>query len=211
MRSFVLPLLLAALVPMTSFAKEPAEVRTEGFINALKRVKPNTTPENRASNEKVFAELDTFLDFDALTAEAIKPRAAKFSAAQKAEYAKKFRELIRLIAYPDSGSFFTEAKITYQPVKKVGNAVLVGFTAKVPSEALESEVGLHWEDGQRLTDVLFDGESLVKDYQNQFSRIIDKEGAAGLLRKLDERRANLQKQLSNGGAAKQPAAGAKTK
>jgi ABC-type transporter MlaC component len=41
--------------------------------------------------------------------------------------------------------------------------------------------------------VAFDGDSLIKDYQNQFARIVDKEGASGLMKKVDEKRAELDK------------------
>ena len=46
--------------------------------------------------------------------------------------------------------------------------------------------------GLKLADLSFDGDSLVRDYQNQFSRIVTKDGAEGLLKKLDQRRATLE-------------------
>ena len=40
-------------------------------------------------------------------------------------------------------------------------------------------------------DVAFEGDSLVKDYQNQIARLVDKRGGAGLLQVLDEKYAQL--------------------
>ena len=49
----------------------------------------------------------------------------------------------------------------------------------------------------RIVDVSFEGDSLVKDYQNQIARVVDKQGGAGLLKVLDEKHAQL-----TGGAKK---------
>ena len=57
-------------------------------------------------------------------------------------------------------------------------------------EDFEITVTFHWMDSGsdwRIVDVSFDGASLVKDYRNQFGRIIDKEGAKGLLKRMVDR------------------------
>jgi ABC-type transporter MlaC component len=45
----------------------------------------------------------------------------------------------------------------------------------------------------RIYDVAFDGDSLVQDYKNQMTRIIDKGGVKDLLAKVDKRKADLEK------------------
>ena len=53
-------------------------------------------------------------------------------------------------------------------------------------------------------DVAFDGDSLIKDYQNQFARIIDKEGVAGLMKKMDEKKRRAgQGSTRQGGAGRE--------
>jgi phospholipid transport system substrate-binding protein len=189
--------------PLAVAAQDPALMRTEQMIAAFKKVKPGATAQ---SNAAAFSELDSLIDYETITSRAIEPRAAKFAPAQKAEYQKKFRELIRLIAYPDSGDFFRRAKLTFKPVNTQGPETRVSFVAKLPEEDLATEVTLHWNKGGngnlRMVDVSFDGDSLVRDYQNQFSRIIDRDGVNGLMKKLDERRAELDKPSA---AAKAPA------
>src|SRR5438105_4149294 len=115
-------------------AKDPAVDRTEKFIAKLVEVKPDDgklTAKDKEANQKIFSELDGYFDFDALTAAPIMPRLDKFSADQKAEFYKKFKELIRLIAYPDSGSFFKKAKYTVGDAKPQGDVVTVPIDAKV--------------------------------------------------------------------------------
>jgi ABC-type transporter MlaC component len=177
---------LALLVPFAaSAAKDPAQTRTEQLVAAFKAVKPGA---GEAANAKAYKSLDTLIDYDTITAKAIEPRAAKFSPA---------RELIRMQAYPDSGDFFRRAKITYKPVTAEGGTTNVPFRAYVAAEDLETNVTLHWgkaADGSlKMVDVSFDGDSLVRDYQNQFAKVVDKDGVAGLFKKLDERRVALQK------------------
>ena len=188
-------------------AADPAVERTEAFIAAFKKVKSGDklTPADKKANEKVFAELDKFMDFETLTTKPIEPRAAKFSAKQKSQFAGDFRDLIRRIAYPDSGEFFREAKMKFgAPAAKAG-ATAVPIDAHLVKDDLRTKVELYWvpKGGQlKLVDVAFDGDSLIKDYQNQFARIIDKEGVAGLMKKVDEKKA----ELARGGATKEPAA-----
>jgi ABC-type transporter MlaC component len=186
------------LLPTAALAQAPnAQKRTEAFIAALLRVKPDDgklTKADKDANQKVFTELDTYFDWDYLVSSPIQPKLDKFSAAEKAEYLKKFKELVRLIAYPDSGSFFKKAKYTVGTPKEEKDVITVPIDAKVVKDDLETKVDLHWTktaDGLRIRDVSFDGDSLIRDYQNQFVRIIDKEGAKGLISKIDKRRAEL--------------------
>ncbi len=191
MRSILLILaFFAVAVPsLASAADEPAVARTKALIAAFQKVKSDAPPE---ANKAAFGELDGFLDFDVLATAPLEPRKDKFTPAQRKEFQTKFRELIRLIAYPNSGGFFREAEVKFLAPKKAGDVTVVTLDTRLPKEDLETEVGLHWK-GDKLVDVSFDGDSLVADYRNQFTRIVDKEGAAGLIAKATERLETLQK------------------
>lgn len=194
LRTLTLALALLAPLAAPAAAKDPAQAKTDQMIAAFKAVKPGA-PE--AANAKPYATLDSLIDYDTITVKAIEPRAAKFTAAQKAQFYKRFRELIRMQAYPDSGDFFRRAKMTFKPVTTEGGTSNVSFRAYIPAEDLETNVTLHWQkapDGSlKMTDVSFEGDSLVRDYQNQFAKVVDKEGVAGLFKKMDERHAALTK------------------
>ena len=136
------------------------------------------------------------MDFDTLTTKPIEPRAAKFSAKQKTEFATKFKDVVRRIAYPDSGEFFRDAKLKFGAATEKGEATVVPIDAHLAKEDLRTKIELYWgkKGGTlKLVDVAFDGDSLIKDYQNQFARIVDKEGVSGLMKKVDEKRAELDK------------------
>jgi ABC-type transporter MlaC component len=203
MRSSALVLAFLAL-PLAAAAPPPAPVaRTEALIAAFQAVKPDDgklTAADRRANELAFAALDSFFDFETLTTEPIRPHRAKFTAAQRQEFAGKFRELIRLVAYPGTGAFFRKAKRTVGVPRDAGDARVVDVELRVPEEDLATTVSFHWKPvggTLRLVDVDFDGDSLVRDYRNQFGRIVDKDGAAGLLKRADEKLAELRKAARN--------------
>lgn len=179
-------------------AKAPAIERTESLVAALLKVKADDgklTAAQKEANAKVFGQLDGYFDFDRLTTESIATVVAKFKPEEATEFKKKLRDVIRLIAYPDSGSFFKKTKYTLGSAKEQGETAVVPMDAKVPADDLETQIDFHWRktpEGLRIVDVSFDGDSMIKDYQNQFARIIDKEGVKGLLDKLEKRRTELQ-------------------
>jgi len=149
-----------------------------------------------AEDEAAFRKLDGFFDYDRLTGDSIRPHRAKLSAEQIERYAGVFRELIRLVTYPDSGAFLRKAKLSFGAPRAEGKGVRVELHAELPAEDLELDIAFHWEEsaaGWRVVDVSFDGASLVTDYANQFGRIIGKEGAAGLMRRLEDKLAELRK------------------
>jgi ABC-type transport system involved in resistance to organic solvents, auxiliary component len=178
---------------------------TSVLVDAFKRVKEDDgklSDADKAANKKAYEELDELLARAHFTSAVIAPRKDKFSPAELKAFQDEFWDLVQRIAYPGSGAFFREGQVKYAEPKEKGGVWTHELTAYIPSEDLETVVGLQWklEGGKlRIVDVLFDGDSLVKDYQNQFARIVDKEGAAGVMKKLAEKREELTKKA---GAAK---------
>ncbi len=181
-------------------AADSAVARTEALVATFKSVKAPAegkalTDAERATNKKVFAELDGYFDYGRLTSDPVAPHKKKFSKAELGEFTNLFREVIRLVAYPDSGIFLTTAQLNFKPGANKGKRTDVLMHAAVAKDDIETDVTFHWEPtggALRVVDVSFDGASLVNDYKNQFGRIIEKDGVAGLLdkikKKLDEKR-----------------------
>lgn len=150
------------------------------------------SPEQEASNCKRYTELDGYFDYDTIVGTALASVSTKMGKPETTEFKSKFRELIRLIAYPDSGSFFRRAKSSIAPAKVQGVTATVIMESVIEDEDFRNSVRYTWAkqgDTWRITDIAFDNASLVKDYQNQFKRIVDKEGAAGLMKRLNTKHA----------------------
>jgi ABC-type transporter MlaC component len=195
--SLVILVAFAALpVWISSAHAVPAgRARTEALIAAFKKVKVDGKAQ-KTVNDRTFTELDDFFDFGTLTAKPIEPIADKLNAKELAKFKTTFRELIRLIAYPNAGDLFRKAKLTLQPEMKKAEVVAVPLILRVEEEDLDLAIEFCWANVQgklRIVDVLFDGDSLIKDYQNQIGKIFAKSGARGLFKALDERRAELEK------------------
>jgi ABC-type transporter MlaC component len=200
MKKIAITLCLAALPALAADRAEDAKKRTQGFIDGLMKVKiaeegKELTKADKDANLKIFTELDAFFDWAYLTSEPVAPRADKFEKGQKEEFEKKFKEVIRLIAYPDSGNFFRKAKWSITTSKDEGGDK-TAVRIEASRDDIDTKVDMKWKllDGQlRIYDVAFDGDSLVQDYKNQMTRIIDKGGVKDLLAKVDKRKADLEK------------------
>jgi ABC-type transporter MlaC component len=180
MRHILTILLVGALsAPAVAWAGAPELGKTESLLKAMEVIKK--------ADATSFKAVDAFFDFKRICADAVKAHRSKFTAAQFATFATDFRLLLRLIGYPDSGKFLRKAKRTLRAGK--GGDVVV--EAELEEDDIEVEVTFRWARNAagdlRVYDVLFDGDSLTGDYQNQFGRLIEKKGAASLLAKLRER------------------------
>jgi ABC-type transporter MlaC component len=198
-------LILASAFIATSFGLPSARAaaggkdRTEGLIAAFKKVKTEggkLVKQEKAANDRAFAELDDYFDFTTLTSKPIEPLADKLTPEEATRFKAKFRELIRLIAYANAGTAFRKAKLTLEPEVKKAARVAVPVKLRLEEDDLDLTVEFHWETVKgawRIVDVLFDGDSLLKDYQNQIGKIVTKSGVPGLFKSLDNRRAELEK------------------
>ncbi|MBW1811785.1 MAG: ABC transporter substrate-binding protein [Deltaproteobacteria bacterium] len=195
MRTMVVLVTVLGFFGSVALAKDEPLKRTGGLIDAFKSVKSapegkELTPADKKANAKAYRRLDGFFDWERLLGKPLEPHREKFSTEQLERCKAVFKQLIRIIAYPNSGDFFREAKYSIkQPVIK-GELADVEMDGELVKEDFEIAVTFHWMDSEshwRIVDVSFDGASLVKDYQNQFGRIIDKEGAQGLLKRMEDR------------------------
>lgn len=177
-RLFVLSLFISVSV-MASQA--PVE-QTLAMINALKQVKQN--------NEASYRKVDTYIDYDALAGQSIAPHRNKFTDAQAHRFSILFKSLIRKVAYPQSSVFYNDAKVDYASPVIDGDIALVLSETYIEKEDFEMEIGYQFKKNKgvwRLSDLVLDEDSLVKDYQNQFGRLILKVGVEGLIKKIENK------------------------
>lgn len=206
MRNLLLAAVLLASPAAVSTARAaaaPGAERTQELIAALMKVKTEgVKPAKQVkgapqdANARAFAELDEFFDFGTITSKPIEPLGNKITPAEAAQFKAKFQDLIRQVAYANASSFLSKAKYSLQPEVKKGDALAVPVKLRAEDEDLDVNLEFRWEERKgslRVVDVLFDGDSLLKDYQNQIGKIVAKSGVPGLFKALDDRRAELEK------------------
>lgn len=198
-RSMILPAILLGFVVTASAASAATDpiARTEDLVRAFKGIKP--APEDgstldaatKKSNAATFTKLDGFFNFERITRDPLAAHASKFTKAQLDTFSDAFRQLIRLVAYSGSSNFFEKATYKLKVGKRKGKSVDVEMKAYLKDQDINTTVTFHWEEDAggelSIVDVSFDGASLIKDYSNQFGRIINKDGVEGLLSKVNKR------------------------
>ncbi len=140
------------------------------------------------TNEQTYQKLDEYFDYSAITQAAIAGFEKKFSKKELEEYHSLFSSLIRMVAYPNTKTFFDKSSYKLsQEIKMKDSHRITTLIAHSTQENIDTEIGFVWSmnhSSQRIIDVTFDGDSLVQSYKNQFARIIAKEQGAGFLNKL---------------------------
>lgn len=183
-----------ALPAMAAAAPEAeAPARSQALVAAFMRVPAKAGP----AQTRAFAELDGYLALEELVTAAVAPRADRFSAKEMARFKESFREVLRLVAYTESGDFFRKSRLNWGKPGSDGADTIVPVKVVVTGEDLETEIAFHWRrvgGALRVVDVGFEGDSLLRDYQNQIARIVDKSGPAGLQKAIDERRAEIARE-----------------
>lgn len=193
---FQVPMLIAALtLPVVTAAAPAGEAaaRSRALVAAFTRVPEAPGP----ARTEAFAELDGYLALEELVAAAVAPRAARFTPKELARFKESFREVLRLVAYTESGAFFRKARLAWGAPRVDGTETVVPAKVEVTGEDLQTEIAFRWRavgGALRVVDVDFEGDSLLRDYQNQFARIVDRSGPAGLQKAVDERRAELARE-----------------
>jgi len=194
-------LIVVTVAPLAAQAEDSPKDRTKALIGAFLTVHypgegATLTDLQRKENVRSFEVLDGYFGYDELIRGALAGIAAKLAPSERTEFFRKFRELIRWIAYPSAGQFFRDNPYELGSTEKRREVSVVALSSYVAEEDMDMDVAFLWRaiDGSlRLVDIEFDGDSLVKDYRNQFGRIVAKEGTDGLLKRIgkkhDEERA----------------------
>ena len=204
MNKFATILALALVTLGTSLAsagqQSPLE-KSNFLVDVLQQVTSATetkklSPAELANNKKIYGQLDQLIDFKKLTEGPVKPHKKSLSKKQVKTIKTLFKDAIRNIAYPKSGSFFRGAELTWGTPTAKGKQTDVPLDIFVEEEDLEVSLIFHWVKvgkSYKLFDLSIDDASLVKDYQNQFGKIIKEEGADTLVSKLKKRLDEAQK------------------
>ncbi len=153
--------------------------------------------------------LNGLIDFDTIARRSLGKRWDARSAPEQAEFATLLRSLVEAnyrrsirstinyaIEYKESAATTTgEVRVNTEARSKrdrralpVKIDYLLTSTSGSPSAKTPSSTTGQWQ----VTDVVTDGVSMVDNYETQFGRILDKDGYATLIRKMQKKLADLQ-------------------
>lgn len=189
-RRSLLLLMAAAALPVSvqaAPADYPAARRFiqqhhEALLSAMKK-----SP-NPKENPELLRLFDEMLDYDHFVRESLGTSWDSLSAEQRRRFSDILRGLIRG-SYRKNLRDLTGYDITYTGESDASSGVLVATLATDPKKKRQDPLRIDYvvgkEDGHhKVWDIVTAGVSLVQNYRRQFARIMKKDGADGLLQKM---------------------------
>ena len=176
-----------ALALLAAEATTPQQM-TERVVATLRAL--NAAAPSAASDADREAKLAPFFDFDALAAAPLAPHRRAFTSQQLRRVKSAFRALL-VRRTRESGQQLTGA-VEVPKARPDKNRCVVDLTVHGDSAEGDSQVAFVWAlgpKGWRVVDLALDGASVVKEYENQFGRMLHKDGPEKLIAKLEERAA----------------------
>ncbi|MCK4907643.1 MAG: ABC transporter substrate-binding protein [Elusimicrobiales bacterium] len=123
-------------------------------------------------------QLSLILDIKKMGISAMKTQWPKLTEGQKSNFINLFVPLVEEMAFPSNNDYFKQVKITYKPNTKINETTIrVNTTMYDPSDDMTVQTDfILYKSGKiwRVFNILLDNSSLVKDYKNQFNKIINK-------------------------------------
>jgi phospholipid transport system substrate-binding protein len=151
-------------------------------------------PKTPASDKQLQTTFDALLDYDALAKDSLGKEWDARSEAERKEFQALLTTLVQS-AYTKNIRNTLDYNITFtgsQPAKTGGELILTVAKHKTDprKESIRIDYLVHDVSGKwRVYDIITEGSSLVKNYNNQFRRIISKSGFADLIARMKKKAA----------------------
>jgi phospholipid transport system substrate-binding protein len=187
------PLLAALCGAAHPAAAQPAQARDflEKRHDAVIRVLRQPS-KGEAAKARRDSRLDTMLanllDYDTLSKRSLASHWDGRSAQERVEFVGLLKQLVER-SYKRNLQGTLDYQVRYSDAEAESEGVLVRTVARskknprAPAVSIDyrlHRVGAEW----RVYDVITDGVSMVRNYRNQFNRIIDREGWSGLIERM---------------------------
>jgi phospholipid transport system substrate-binding protein len=148
-------------------------------------VRKAPSPENTKRIEQAF---DAILDYDALAQGSLEGQWSERSDAERREFQETLKKLVQR-AYRRNLDRTAAYDVEFSGEAKEGTDTVVRTMAKsrtnVREEPISIDYVVHRTAGVwKVGDIVTEGSSLVKNYRQQFTRIIKKNGFSELLRRM---------------------------
>jgi phospholipid transport system substrate-binding protein len=184
-RGCLIALALAVATPAMAADESAVGFMKERQTELVSLIHKGNAPDNTKKIENTF---DAILDYDALAQGSLESQWAERSDAERKEFQETLKKLVQR-AYRKNLDRTASYDVSFDGESKQGDGMLVKTTAKSRTNAREEpisidyivhKVGSVW----RIEDIITEGSSLIKNYRQQFTRIIKKDGFPELMRRM---------------------------
>lgn len=162
---------------------------TAELVEAFKAVKSAPSggalsKADAASNRKAMAKIDAWFDFAAFAKACMGKSAGRFSPAESKRFGELLTGILRNRGYANGGRVFRDGKLTLGKVATKGARRSVPMKIYFAKEDLSLESAFVYGEGDRIIDLVIDGDSLTHDFGNQVAGMLKKKTPAQVLARL---------------------------
>jgi len=182
-------LALALSLSLPAFAAE-AENFVKGKHTELTELV--TKAKSKDDEKKLDAAFDAVFDYEGLAKATLKDSWEQRSPAERAEFTAVLKDLVRN-SYRRNIKKTLGYEVDYKGEQDGDAGKVVRTVAHNKSNAREEPVSIdyvvHQVDGKwQIYDIVTEGSSLIRNYRNQFRKVIEKKGFDELLRRMKAKR-----------------------
>jgi len=148
---------------------------------------------SNAPKPQLTTAFDALLDYDALAQNSLDMEWSKLSVEQRTEFQDLLKVLVQR-AYTKNIRDTLNFAVEFKGEVDAPNGKLVKTLAKHKTDQHRDPIAIDYvvsnASGKwKVRDIVTEGSSLVSNYRNQFRKIIDKQGYAGLIEKMKKKAA----------------------
>jgi len=138
--------------------------------------------------KKIETAFDALLDYDALAQASLRAHWDARSDAERREFTQVLKQLVQR-AYRRNLDRTVNYDVSFEGETQQADRFVVKTVAKSRKDAREEPISIDYVvrksgDSFRVADIVTEGSSLVNNYNQQFNRIIKKDGFPELLRRM---------------------------
>jgi phospholipid transport system substrate-binding protein len=183
-------LFLAA--PIAAFATESPmaqlKQQNERIDKILKRKPAAGSPDEQSAKSELKAAVNHLIDYHELAQRALSDHWGKLSAAQQEEFVSTLRELIEK-NYVKQLRSTLEYEVMYKKEQLADTEATINTTVKVRTKGKSTDTAIDYKmkrikDQWLVYDVITDDVSMLRNYKNQFNKIISQESYDALIKKM---------------------------
>lgn len=186
--------LFAAVAFAMSLSLPAFAAEAENFVKGKQSELSALVSKTKSADDerKLDAAFDSVFDYDSLAKATLKDSWDSLTPAQRVDFASVLKDLVRN-AYRKNLKKTLGYSVDYKGESDADAGKLVKTVARNTKNSREEPVSVdyvvHQVDGKWLiNDIVTEGSSLVRNYRNQFRRVIQKHGFDELLKRMKAKR-----------------------
>ena len=139
------------------------------------------------SNEMAEKIIEEMIDFDEMAKNALGKNISKFAPVQKTRFFKLFKELLKKSSIKKISSYQADRIHFLREEEKDGSALVYTTVYKGKEKTDVIYVMRKKDENWKVVDIIINETSITKNFNSQYTNIINKEGVEGLLKKMEKK------------------------